>query len=198
MSEDRSSLLERARAGDQDALRLLVVDHSASLHAYVRLQMGTALGHRETVEDLVQSCLADALGNLDGFEIRTDAELRRWLFETALHKVLKKARYHGAAKRSADREEVGDQIRDVLESCYAACITPSRHASAREELERFEQAFVILTDEQREAVALVRIVGLPYPEVAARMDRSVAAVRNLVHRGLARLSVHLGEGGPDR
>ena len=47
---------------------------------------------------------------------------------------------------------------------------------------------------QREAVALSRIVGLSYEEIAAQMECSESAVRGLVARGLARLSTLLQRG----
>jgi len=38
-----------------------------------------------------------------------------------------------------------------------------------------------------------RLCGMAYGEIAARMQRSEGAVRNLVHRGLSRLALRLGE-----
>ena len=54
-----------------------------------------------------------------------------------------------------------------------------------------ERAFDQLAPDYREAITLHRIVGLEYPEIAAAMGRSKEAVRNLVYRGLSRLSALL-------
>tara|TARA_R110002096_G_scaffold213723_3_gene401216 strand:+ start:249 stop:509 length:261 start_codon:yes stop_codon:yes gene_type:complete len=77
--------------------------------------------------------------------------------------------------------------------CYATLCTPSRHAAGREDLDRFEQAFDQLPDDYREAITLKRIVGLDYAEIAKVMGRAEGAVRNLVYRGLGRLSALLKE-----
>ena len=61
----------------------------------------------------------------------------------------------------------------------------------RERWQALEAAFDALPDDYREAITLSRVVGLGYPEIADAMDRSEGAVRNLVYRGLSRLSTLL-------
>ena len=67
-------------------------------------------------------------------------------------------------------------------------MTPSRVASAKEQLVQIEDAIQRLPDHQQEAVAYSRILGLSYADIATRMQVSESAVRNLVSRGLARLA----------
>ena len=74
-----------------------------------------------------------------------------------------------------------EQWRDLL----------ARIADANEQWQALEAAFDQLPDDYREAVVLRRIVGLDYADLAAAMERSQGAVRNLVHRGVARLSTLL-------
>jgi len=104
----------------------------------------------------------------------------------ATRKILDRARYLKAQKRDIGREvSPGDTKSDVVSllECYGTFCTPSRAMGAREELERLEGAIAQLPENQRDAIALSRVLGLPYSEVAARMDMTESAVR-----GLSRLS----------
>jgi len=192
----RDSLFARAKAGDRDALGGLLVQSLPWLEAYLRLQVGGALRQKESLSDLVQSVCVEALRDLPEFEFRGEGQFRHWLCKHALHKVINKREFHGAGKRDMarevdlDRPTAGGGPGSVLQ-CYASLCTPSRHAAGREELVRFEAAFDQLPDDSREAITLRRIVGLEYDEIAAAMQRSEGAIRNLVYRGLARLSAIL-------
>lgn len=190
------SVLARAKRGERDALGALLVQSLPWLEAYLRLQVGGALRKKESLSDLVQSVCVEALRDLPRFEFRGEGQFRHWLCKHALHKVINKREFHGAAKRDMareielDRPSAGGGPASVLE-CYASLCTPSRHAAGREELARFETAFDQLPDDSREAITLRRIVGIEYDEIAAAMQKSEGAVRNLVYRGLARLSALL-------
>jgi RNA polymerase sigma-70 factor, ECF subfamily len=196
-TDPRATLLGRAAAGDQDALGQLLVQSLPQLEAYLRLQAGAAIRGKESISDLVQSVCGEVLRDLPKFEFRGEGQFRHWLCKHALHKLINKREFYGAQKRNLAREvapaAAGDSEANVgsVMECYATLCTPSRHAAGREELQRFEQAFDQLPDDYREAISLRRIVGLDYPEIAQAMDRSEGAVRNLVHRGLARLSALL-------
>ncbi len=61
---------------------------------------------------------------------------------------------------------------------------------------RLEAAFAQLAPDQRQAVVLRRVVGLPYDEIAREMDRNEGAVRTLVYRGVARLASLLEREAP--
>jgi RNA polymerase sigma-70 factor (subfamily 1) len=193
---DDHALFARAAAGDQDALGALLVRNLPWLEAYLRLHAGGALRRKEALSDLVQSVCVAALRDLRGFEFRGEPQFRHWLCQQALHKVINKREFHGAAKRDVAKEVAFDQPgtgggSSPMLACYATLCTPSRHASGREEIARVEAAFDGLPAEHREAITLRRIVGLDYPEIAAAMGKSEGAVRNLVYRGTARLGALL-------
>jgi len=191
------TVIARAAAGDRKALGELLVRNMPQLEAYLRLQAGAAIRGKESLSDLVQSVCVEALADLSGFEFRGEPQFRHWLCKHALHKVVNKHEYYKAQKRDIAREvhhaPAADSgaVADPLLQCYATMCTPSRLASGREQLRAFEAAFDELPDDYREAITLQRIVGLDYPEIAASMQRSEGAVRNLVYRGLARLSAQL-------
>ena len=59
---------------------------------------------------------------------------------------------------------------------YATFCTPSRVASAREEIERIEAALAELPERQRVAVSMVRMLGLSYPEAAEALENAETPV----------------------
>jgi RNA polymerase sigma-70 factor (subfamily 1) len=194
--ERSRDLVQRATAGDQAAVELLLAEHLSRLRAFLRLRMGRIVRSKESTEDLVQSVCREALERLDDFEYRGEASFRHWLFRQAEHKVADRGRFYSRRKRDAAREVpisgtlAGDEADTLrgLESLF----TPSRDAVAHEELERLEVAFRELPPDYQEVILLARVVGLPHAEIAQRMDRSVSATWTLLSRALARLSTHLG------
>jgi RNA polymerase sigma factor (sigma-70 family) len=168
----------------------LLEEHLPALRAFVRLRMGPAVAARESSADVVQSVCRELLASRDRFEFRGDAALHAWLYTAALRKIMQKSRRHRSPVRDVVREAPIDPDTGLL-SCYASCITPSRDASAKEQLERFERAFARLSDADREVITLSKIVRLPHAEVARQMGRSVESSRTALRRALVRLAAHL-------
>ena len=185
MSDSRAEL-ERAARGDAAALGSLLVRHLPPLQAYVRLKAGALVRGKESMRDLVQSVCREVLADLGHFEYRGEAQFRHWLFTHALHKIQNKYRHFVAGRRAVAREVSGDDD-DALADAYATLCSPSQHAMGREALASFEEAFAQLTEEQREAVLMRRVVGLDYAAIADKLGKSEGATRNLVYRGIARL-----------
>ena len=182
MVEDPEEVLvERAVRGDAGAVDVLLRRHLPGLRAFVRLRLGPALRAKEETCDVVQSICRDVLGNLGRFRYPGESAFRAWLFMTAQRKISDKVEYWRAEKREADREA-------PVEDVYRTLTSPSGAAMGREAMERLEAAFDALSEDQREVILHSRIVDLPREEVAARMGRSEAGVRNLLHRALAELS----------
>jgi RNA polymerase sigma-70 factor, ECF subfamily len=178
---EESELVARAAQGDLAAVEVLLQRHLAALRAYVRLRSGPSLRAKEATCDIVQSVCRDVLGNLERFQYPGESAFRAWLFLTAQRKIADKAEYWGAQKRDVGREVPLDDV-------YRTLGSPSAEAMGREALERIESAFDELPEDHREVILLSRVVGLPRDEVAARLGRSEAGVRNLLSRALADLA----------
>ncbi|MFY9345451.1 MAG: sigma-70 family RNA polymerase sigma factor [Planctomycetota bacterium] len=172
------------------AVEQLVARHLPALRAFVRLRMGAELRSREESGDIVQSVAREVLQHRDRFQHGGEQGFREWLFTTAHRKVANRLEHWRAEKRSVGRElpvEVPEQLAGLTAS-------PSRHASAREELAAVEAAFDLLSDEQREAVTMSRLLGLGHTEIAARMGKTEVAVRKVLSRALAKLATALAAG----
>jgi RNA polymerase sigma-70 factor, ECF subfamily len=190
MSDSSLPLVTRAKQQNREAIETLLVRHLPGLRAWLQLHMGARLRARETPDDLVQSVAREALGELREFDWRGEPAFRHWLYLKAQHKLVDKARYVGAEKRSPDREQaLHSQFSG--ESLVAQLLSPLSEAQSLEEVQRIEQAFAELAEDYQDAISMRRLCKLEYEEIAERMQRSVPAVRNLVHRGLSKLAIRL-------
>jgi RNA polymerase sigma-70 factor (ECF subfamily) len=71
--------------------------------------------------------------------------------------------------------------------------SPSMVAERQEQLLLLAEALGQLPEDQRTAVELHHLKGMPVAELATQMGRSGAAVTNLLYRGLKRLREQLAE-----
>lgn len=202
MHESSLPLVRQAQNQDRAAIEQLLVAQMPGLLAWLRLRMGARLRARETPEDLVQSLAREVLLDLTDFEWRGEAAFRHWLFVKAQRKLVDRARFVGAEQRSPRKERgLEAMASDIVAGLSVA--TPSQAAIGAEDVARIEAAFHELPDDYQEAVSLHKLCGMTLPEIAVRMQRSEASVRNLVYRGLSRLSLRIGalrrgdSGAPD-
>ncbi len=170
----------------------LLVEHLPGLRAYVRLRSGPLVRGRESSSDLVQSVCAELLTERSRFEFRGADPFRRWLYRTAEHKIVDRARHWNTDKRDVARE-ADDLSNETLLSGYASLFTPSRHACAREEIVRLETTFDSLPEQYREIIVQSRYLGMSHSEIAEQSGRTDGAVRTTLCRALARLSDLLAE-----
>jgi RNA polymerase sigma-70 factor (ECF subfamily) len=120
-------------------------------------------------DDLVQDCLARALGKLHLWQEGTD--LRAWLF-TILHNQyvnqVRRAVREGAAVGLSETEPM---------------LTRAPRQGKRLELRDLERAIAKLPEEQRSVILLVGLEGMRYEEVAEILDVPVGTVRSRLSRG---------------
>lgn len=193
------ALYERAHGGDSAAMAELLQRHLPGLRAYVRLRAGPLVRRHERTSDLVQSVCVELLAGLDHFEYRGEAAFRHWLYTAALRKVMAKDAYWRAEKREAARQGApadSGAAEALLLAQYRRLSSPSQNALARDELERIEAAFELLSEEHREVILLARVAGLDRKQIGETMGKSEGAVRVLLHRALARLAGLLDAASP--
>ena len=120
-------------------------------------------------DDLVQDCLARALGKLHLWQEGTD--LRAWLF-TILHNQyvnqVRRAVREGASVGLSETEPM---------------LTRAPHQGKGLELRDLERAIAKLPEEQRAVILLVGLEGMRYEEVAEILDVPVGTIRSRLSRG---------------
>jgi len=203
MGADITRLSEAAAAGDRGALDALLEHFLPELRAFVRLRSSPMIRDQESSSDLVQSVCRELLENAERFRYADATAFKAWLFTSALRKIHNRNEYYLALKRDVGRNQAAEAPPDDtaadrrLLEVYQSFSTPSRRASLREEMERVEAAFDVLTDEQREVVVMAHLLGHSRAEIAEKLGKSEGAVRVILHRALARLSGLIGDGDAD-
>jgi len=201
--DDIESLVTDASAGSLPAVEVLLERYLPGLTAYVRLRAGPTVRAREEVSDIVQSTCRDILENLDRFQWGGEVGFRRWLYATAMRRILKKHDFHTAQKRDVGRERspdllaggaASDGAMPDLGAYVASFSTPSGAAIAHEEAARIEAAFDRLSDEQRELIVQSRLMGLSHKQIAEGLGKNEGTVRVSLHRALIRLAAVLDGG----
>jgi RNA polymerase sigma-70 factor (ECF subfamily) len=199
---DSLDLLRRMRDGDPEAVDRLMGRHLPGLRAYVRVQAGPLLRAHEESTDIVQSVCREVLGKLDRFRYPSEAGFKQWLYTTALRKIRDRYDYYLAAKRDVRLEEraaaSGSAAPGDLAHVYRTLATPSRAASAKEEIERIERAFDELPERYREVLVQARLLGLSRSEIAAARRMTENAVGVLLFRASAKLAGLLDRPAPTR
>jgi RNA polymerase sigma-70 factor, ECF subfamily len=163
-----------------------VVDIYHSIEAEIpRLRRYARALARDVVaaDDLVQDCLARALGKLHLWQEGTD--LRAWLF-TILHN-----QYVNQVRRAV-REGTAVGLSET-----EPALTRAPDQGRRLELRDLERAIAKLPDEQRSVILLVGLEGMRYEEVAEVLAVPVGTVRSRLSRGREALRRLMGV-VPDR
>src|SRR3954447_3708624 len=171
----------------RDYLRLL-----ASLHLDPRLQ------GKLDPSDVVQETLLKAHEKFEQFRGSTDAELAGWLRQILANQLLQATRQFSAGVRDVGRErslEVALEDSSVRLERWLADeqSSPSLIAERQEQLVRMAEALGQLPKDQRTAIEMHHLKGVPVVELARQMGRSGAAATNLLYRGLKRLRQLLAE-----
>jgi RNA polymerase sigma-70 factor (ECF subfamily) len=126
-------------------------------------------------------------------------ELAVWLRQVLTRNLANlQRRYYGTQARDPRRER---PLADVLDgssqapdpALVAVQSTPSQRAARREQSDRLTDALDRLPADYRDVLRLRYVEGLSFPEVAARLGRSVDSVEKLWVRALARLRRTLGD-----
>ena len=175
--DDRDRALLAAHVdGDPDAFGALVLLHRDRLWA-VALR---TLADREEAADALQDALLSAYRSAATF--RGDARVTTWLHRIVVNACLDRVRRRQARPTVPlpERDGVADPVdrRDVL--------------AERETAMEVEAAMAALPVDQRVAILLVDVHGLPVEQAAAVLGVPTGTVKSRCSRGRARLALSLG------
>jgi RNA polymerase sigma-70 factor (ECF subfamily) len=191
-------LLREARGGDPVPLGQLLELYRRYLALLARVQIGHHLQGKVDPSDLVQETFLEAHRNFGHFRGASEAEFVQWLrriLAANLTDLIR--RYLGARARNVRLErEIGDALdrsSALLDNgLVAPLVSPSQQAVRREQSVLLAEALARLPDDYRETLVLRHLEGLTFPQVAARMGRSLDSVEKLWMRGLVRLREVMG------
>jgi RNA polymerase sigma-70 factor (ECF subfamily) len=178
-NEGDSVLLERARAGDGQAIETLLERHQAQVYRFGMKMCRDP----EDAKDVLQDTLLSVARGVRDF--RGTSSISTWLFTIARSFCIKKRRrskFAPNSQRSLDTDAApeGRLLVDPAQS-------PDEALAGKQVERALEQAIVSLEPIYREVLLLRDVEGLTAPEVAEVLGVSVQAVKSRLHR--ARLSV---------
>lgn len=198
LSTTNTMLLEQARAGDRAALGDLLGSYTGYLTLLSRVQIGRRLQGKVEPADVIQEVFLEAHRQFPQFRGTSEAEFTSWLRRILAGTLaLVCRRFLGTKARDVKLEqELGaqlDQSADAMDRNLAASIsTPSQRASRREQAVLLAEALDKLPENYREVIILRNLEGLPFAEVAQRMNKSEDSVQKLWVRGLVSLRQAMG------
>jgi RNA polymerase sigma-70 factor (ECF subfamily) len=189
---DDSLLVERLRAGDEDAFSELVERFHPAM---VRLAM-TRVRSRAVAEEVAQDAWLGLLRGIDAFEGRSS--LRSWLFRIVINRAISS----GVRERThlpVHDEEL--EHRDGRFSQDGWWVTPPVHwadevldrITAPALVKRVHEVIATLPEGQRQVVTLRDVEGLTSAEVCTVLDITEGNQRVLLHRARTRIRAELQE-----
>ena len=159
-------LLALFRGGSEDAFGVIHDRYRQRLFAYVR-QMLSA-GSRQDAEDVLQDVFVRAYGALRSD--RREVNLRAWLYRVAHNRCIDHLR-----RPVPPAAEVFEVSRKPLQD-------PLEEAQRREDLTRLVEDIGRLPDQQRSALLMREIDGMPYSDLSGALGVTVPAVKSLLVR----------------
>ncbi len=188
-------LVVLAKEGDKSALDQLYRVYAERVRWMVRFRMSGELRSKLDSMDLVQDTLIHAFNGLDNFTYKNEGDFVRWLSKIAENELRGNLKKLHAAKRDIHKEVRLDNYGPTTAGDFFGSVapnkatTPSVIMSRKEDLDKLARAMDALKSEYREVIVLTKIEGLSYKEIAGRLDKSSEAVRKLVSRAMAELTV---------
>ena len=173
---DIDQWVDAARSGEGWAFERLWLQFSGQVAGYLR-----ARGVR-AVEDVTSEVFLAAFQGIRRFE-GGESAFRSWLFTIAHHQGVDDVR--------RGRRDHLTLVEDATEDAPAATATPSAEDQALGDTE-LRGWLDLLPTTQRDVIWLRFVVDLSVEEVAKVLGQSPGAVKQLQHRGIARLRRHLG------
>jgi RNA polymerase sigma-70 factor, ECF subfamily len=199
---DDHALVERLRAGDEEAFMDLVARWSPSMLRVARMYVPT----QAVAEDVVQETWLGVLNGIDRFEGRSS--LRTWVFSI----LVNRARTRGERERrtvpfaSLARQESDEEFSavdadrfvgqgDGAGSWAAPPVRwweePERALDSAEAVARIEAEIAKLPETQRLVITMRDVEGMSSEEVRSALDISETNQRVLLHRARAKVRAAL-------
>jgi RNA polymerase sigma-70 factor (ECF subfamily) len=199
---DDHALVERLRAGDEEAFMDLVARWSPSMLRVARMYVPT----QAVAEDVVQETWLGVLNGIDRFEGRSS--LRTWVFSI----LVNRARTRGERERrtvpfaSLARQEGEEEFSAVDADRFVGQGTgagswaappvrwweePERALDSSEAVQRIESEIAKLPEMQRLVITMRDVEGMSSAEVRSALDISETNQRVLLHRARAKVRAAL-------
>jgi RNA polymerase sigma-70 factor (ECF subfamily) len=197
-SQDYDNLLGRARGGQSECLGELLERYRNYLYVVARTQVDLHLAVRASPSDVVQETFLRAARQFETFRGNSEGELLAWLRRILARSIVNAYAHHvKSGKRDVRRERplrlnphaVDESSRRIDSALAATGKSPSGAAIEHEHSMLVADRLALLPKHYREVIILRNLEGLSFDDVAQRMGRTSAAVRQLWTRAIRRLKL---------
>ena len=194
-----TDLLAQAAGGDQRALERLLLAHYDRLYRRIAGRLPASLRGEVSEEDILQQTFIGVFQGIGSFQPRGKAAFYGWLCTIAEHRLRDALKARRAAKRGGGRPGVtgvppleADSFQELIEVLAGPTHRPSQSAARHEAAGAVQVGLASLKNDDRRAIELRYIRGLPVAEAAKAMGRTPRAIHNLCYRGLKQLRAVVG------
>jgi RNA polymerase sigma-70 factor (ECF subfamily) len=193
------SLVALAKEGNESALNQLCSVYGERVRRIVRLRLDQKLRPKLDSVDVVQDALILAMGGLKDFTYKNEGDFLRWLSTIAENKLRDILDKFHTEKRDVHKEiPFKKEGRSTEGGSIGAAgpirtTTPSVIVSKKEALDKLEQSLDNLKPEYKQVILLKKIEGLSHTEIAERLGKNIGAVRMLLARAMAALTIAYSE-----
>jgi RNA polymerase sigma-70 factor (ECF subfamily) len=191
-------LVALAKEGDETALSQLCRVYGERVRRLIRLRLDQKLRPKLDSTDVVQDALLLALDGLQDFTYTDEGDFLRWLSKIAENRLRDTLDGFHADKRDVRKEIPFQKKGRTTEAGPAGAAeplrdtTPSVIVGKREALDRLEKALDKLKPEYKEVIVLKKIEELSHAEIAERLGKNAGAVRMVLARAMAALTLTYG------
>ena len=177
-------LLRRAQRGDPDAFEQLMTP----LEQMIWRVCWHYTGDREAASDCGQDTMVRVWRGLEKYH--GDCAFETWVYRIAANCCIDYLR-----KKKRDRSESIEPLREQGFDPADTSPGTAEQVVAKDERQRLREAISLLPDEQREALVLTQLQGVPYEAATVQLGVSEGTVKSRVNRAKAKLKEWLSENG---
>ena len=177
-------LLRRAQRGDPDAFEQLMTPQEKLIWRVC----WHYTGDREAASDCGQDTMVRIWRSLDKYH--GECAFETWIYRVAANCCIDYLR-----KKKRDRSESIEPLREVGFDPADPKAGTEEQVIKAEEKQRIRECIARLPEEQRDALVLTQLEGIPYETAARRLGVSEGTVKSRVNRARAKLKEWLSENG---
>src|SRR6266508_4363964 len=174
---EEACLVDQAKAGDPEAFAKLYDAYVERVTRYVYFRVSKNID----AEDVVSQVFLKAWENLDRYKMGSSPFIA-WLYTIARNLVID---HYRTRKDTLPLEEAITLPSDME--------MPDEEAQTHFDLQAMRDALQFLTSDQRQALILKYIAGLPNDSIAKIMNKQEGTIRGLQMRGLQTLAKYMKE-----
>ncbi len=177
-TDDRT--IERANAGDPEALTSLLRAHGPTVRDRIAPKIGRQWSGLVEPDDVMQVTYLEAFVQFRRITIKDGASFVAWLTRVAENNLKDAVRSFDRAKRPDPRKRVSGPVNEdsyvgLVEVLGVTTTTPSRAAARREAVAVMEQALAKLPADYAKVVRLYDLECRPIEDVSRELGRSAGA-----------------------